>query len=191
MVRVQRLTGMRPQEVVGLRATDIDMGDPACWVYRPDRHKTEHHDRERIAFIGPRAIEVLRPFITLDISGYLFSPKRSEAERNVQRHAARKTPLYTSHVAHQKAKLKRRSRRPLGDRYSVGTYRQAVHRGCERAGVPLWHPHSLRHSAATEIRGRYGLEGAQAVLGHSELETSQIYAEKSLEAARQIMREIG
>ncbi len=53
MVRVQRLTGMRPQEVVGLRAIDIDMGDPACWVYRPDRHKSEHHERERIAFIGP------------------------------------------------------------------------------------------------------------------------------------------
>jgi site-specific recombinase XerD len=49
----------------------------------------------------------------------------------------------------------------------------------------------LRHSAATIIRRQYGAEAAQAVLGHAELSTTEIYAEKSLEAARQIMREIG
>ena len=39
MVRLLRLTGMRPQEVVLLRASEIDRRDGECWVYRPQRHK--------------------------------------------------------------------------------------------------------------------------------------------------------
>lgn len=54
-----------------------------------------------------------------------------------------------------------------------------------------WHPHQLRHSAATEIRRRYGLEASQAVLGHSELGATQIYAEVNLNRAREIMAESG
>jgi integrase len=217
MVRLQRFSGMRPQEVVGLRPTEIDTSDPACWRYVPARHKGEHNEKARIIFIGPRAIEVLKPFLSLDISGYLFSPKRSEDERNARRHAARKTPLFDSHVAHQARKRKALPRRLLGDHYTVGTFRQAIHRACDQAfqhptlsQVPTndltivqraellawqkanhWHPHALRHTAATEIRGRYGLEAAQAVLGHSELRTTQIYSEKCLTAAREVMREIG
>jgi len=58
MVRLQRLTGMRPQEVVELRSSDIDMRDPSCWAYRPYRHKGEHHEKDRTVFIGPKAQEV-------------------------------------------------------------------------------------------------------------------------------------
>ena len=217
MVQAQRLTGMRPQEVVGLRAIDIDMSDPSCWTYLPARHKTEHEDKDRIVFIGPRAQEVIRPFLGLDISGYLFSPRRSEAERNADRRVERKTPLYRSHVAHQARKKKTRHRRPLGDRYTVGTYRQAIHRACDRAfphpvlsQIPAgelteeqrveleawrrasrWHPHALRHSAATQIRRSSGVEASQAVLGHAELSTTELYAEKNEAAARDVMRQIG
>jgi integrase len=218
MVRVQRLTGMRPQEVVGLRAIDIDMSDATCWTYRPARHKTDcYDDKERIVYIGPRAQEAIRPFLGLDLTAYLFSPLRSEAVRNADRRAERKTPLYRSHVAHQAAKKKARSRRPLGERYTVGTYRQAIHRGCDRAfphptlgklaekdldaaqqseleswrRARRWNPHALRHSAATQIREDYGIEAAQAVLGHADLNTTEIYAEKKKAAAREVMRQIG
>jgi integrase len=54
-----------------------------------------------------------------------------------------------------------------------------------------WHPNQLRHTAATIIRRQYGAEAAQAVLGHAELSTTELYAEKNLEAARAIMKEIG
>jgi integrase len=49
----------------------------------------------------------------------------------------------------------------------------------------------LRHTAATAIRARYGLEAAQAVLGHAKPDTTLIYAEKDLAAARAVMAEIG
>jgi integrase len=54
-----------------------------------------------------------------------------------------------------------------------------------------WHPHALRHTAGTEIRRQFGLETAQACLGHSELGTTQIYAETDMETARQAMLKLG
>ena len=53
--------------------------------------------------------------------------------------------------------------------YTVGSYRKAIRRACLKANVPIWHPHQLRHTAATNIRCQFGLEVAQAVLGHSEI----------------------
>jgi integrase len=191
MVRVQRLTGMRPQEVVGMQAVDIEMSDPACWVHRPGRHKTEHHDRERVVFIGPQALACLREFLRLDVHGALFSPRRSETERNDSKRAERKTPLYSSHVAHQARKRQARPRRELGDCYTVASNRRAIARACEAAGVERWSPHQLRHSAATRIRRRFGLEAAQAVLGHAELGTTRGYAERDQESTRRVILEIG
>jgi integrase len=57
--------------------------------------------------------------------------------------------------------------------------------------VPAWNPLQLRHTAATLIRAKYGLEAAKAILGHSRVETSQLYAERDLGRAEEIMKEIG
>jgi integrase len=46
MVRLQLETGMRPGEVVILRAADLDTSGPV-WLYRPAAHKTQHHGLER------------------------------------------------------------------------------------------------------------------------------------------------
>jgi len=62
MILLQWYTGMRPGEVVQLRSADLDRSGES-WIYRPCRHKTEHHGRERMVLIGPRAQETLRPFL--------------------------------------------------------------------------------------------------------------------------------
>ena len=49
----------------------------------------------------------------------------------------------------------------------------------------------LRHSAATEIRRQFELEAAQVTLGHATADVSQIYAERDLTLAVEIMRKIG
>ena len=54
-----------------------------------------------------------------------------------------------------------------------------------------WSPNRLRHSAGTEIRKRYGLEAAQVILGHASADVTQIYAERDLQKAVEIMREVG
>lgn len=54
-----------------------------------------------------------------------------------------------------------------------------------------WHPHQLRHNAATELRKRFGIEAAQVILGHCSLDVTQVYAAKDVEAARRIMADVG
>ena len=54
-----------------------------------------------------------------------------------------------------------------------------------------FHPHQMRHTAATRLRESFGLEGAQVVLGHRTLSAAQVYAEKSAEMSRRIMAEVG
>jgi integrase len=57
MARVQRLTGCRPGEVCAMRPVDVDRGSTP-WLYRPASHKTEHHGRARVIFIGPKAQQI-------------------------------------------------------------------------------------------------------------------------------------
>lgn len=52
-------------------------------------------------------------------------------------------------------------------------------------------PIQMRHSAATEIRKRFSLEGAQLVLGHATANITQVYAERDLPAAGRIAAEVG
>jgi integrase len=83
-----------------------------------------------------------------------------------------------------------RSRR--GKRISPAFYRAAVYRACKKAGMENpWSPNQLRHSAATRIREQASLDAAQVILGHSSVQTTQIYAEKNLTAAMKIAAEVG
>jgi integrase len=55
-----------------------------------------------------------------------------------------------------------------------------------------WHPHQLRHTAATEIRRAFGLEAAQLTLGHSSAQvTDAVYAERDQGKVVDIMRQVG
>ena len=62
MIALQRLTGMRPGEVCALRFGEIDR-TADVWLYRPEQHKTAHHDRERVIPIGPKARAALVAFL--------------------------------------------------------------------------------------------------------------------------------
>jgi hypothetical protein len=54
-----------------------------------------------------------------------------------------------------------------------------------------WHPNQLRHTFATRVRKEHGLEAAQVLLGHSEEDVTQIYAEKNEALAVGIAAKIG
>ena len=54
-----------------------------------------------------------------------------------------------------------------------------------------WAPNRLRHSAATEIRKRLGLEAAQVTLGHAAADVTQVYAERDREKAAAVMAQVG
>jgi integrase len=54
-----------------------------------------------------------------------------------------------------------------------------------------WHPHQLRHNAATAIRRESGIETARCVLGHSSVAMAEVYAEMDLAKARATMARLG
>ena len=196
MVRLQRLTGCRPAEICMIRPCDVD-STGEIWTYRPESHKTEHHGRERVICIGPKAQQVLRPYLSRDKTAYCFSPTESEQRRLALLHASRKTPL--SYGNRPGTNRKRRPKKKPGDCYDTNAYRRAIHRAVDRANrereksdqFPKWSPNRLRHTAATEIRRVFGLEAAQVALGHSQADVTQIYAEKDLTLASEVARKIG
>jgi integrase len=187
MVHVQRLTGARPQEIILMRGDAIDRSGSPCWIYRPQRHKTQHHDRERLIFLGPRVQKLLRPFLEDEPVGYLFNPQRAEEHRRAEQRAQRKRGC----VRRPSVRRKPKSNRSLGQCYGRGSYRKAIRRACIKARVPIWFPHQVRHAAASRFRAEFGLEIAQALLGHSEIGTTQIYAQVDRSAALRAMAEAG
>ena len=55
----------------------------------------------------------------------------------------------------------------------------------------FWHPHQLRHSAATELRKEFGLESARIILGHRSAAITEVYAELDQEKAIKAMLKYG
>ncbi len=184
MVELQLVTGMRPHEVTILRARDLTTS-VTPWVYTPASHKTQHHGHERRVFIGPRGQVILKPWLKPDLSGYVFSPRDGEAERHAERKEQRVSPMTPSQ---SRRRPKARPDVAPGECYTVASYRHAIARACDDAGVPQFAPNRLRHAAATRIRSKYGLEAAQVLLGHASAVVTQVYAERDFaEAARVAM----
>jgi integrase len=171
MIKLQIRTAMRPGEVVVIRSCDIDTTGET-WSYSVAGHKTEHRGRRRVVFIGPKAQCILRPFLKPDDpEAFIFSPLDVEIARN---HAPRPG----------------RRRRPRR-RYDVHSYRRAVQRACNRAGVSAWCPSRLRHTAATIMRQKSDIETVRTVLGHASAVTSEIYAERDWRSARRLINDCG
>jgi integrase len=153
------------------------------WVFRPRISKSQHHaNRDRVVFIGPRAQQVLRPWIRGEPDEFLFGPRQNRESKLKDRPAPRPpTP----------SEKRRRKRRIFRDRYTRNAYLLAIRRACTRAGVSPWSPNRLRHLCATRIRAKYGIEMTRVILGHADPAISLVYAERDLDTACRIMGEVG
>jgi integrase len=174
LVELLSHTGARAGEIVQLRLGDLDTSDRRCWIYRPRSHKTEHHDKGREILLGPKAIKVLRPWLTLDRDAFVFSPKRSEATRLADLHERRKSKVPPSQQDRAR-RARANPRRVLADRYTTASLGLALWRACEAAGIH-WHLHQLRHAFGFKVRRLHGLEVAQPLLGHARAAMTERYA---------------
>jgi integrase len=199
MVMIQLLTGRRPGEVWIMKGRDLTPGTPN-WEYRPAQHKNQWRGQDRVIVLGPKAQEILRPFLRPNLEDYIFSPRRVVAEI-YNRQTGKPTPQ--SVLA------------PHATRYNRRNYRQAIIRACDKAfphetisrkqqlnpeqhrelekwqKAHRWCPLRLRHTRAQEVRDRFGLESSSAVLGHAKMDTILIYESKTLKHAHDIDAAIG
>ncbi len=169
MVQFERLTGARPDEVCIMRPCDIDRSGE-IWTYRPESHKTEHKGRSRTIYIGPKAQEILRPYLFGDDLPCFRSPR---SPKGLNTRSFRDRIHYACDRAFPPPT-------PLaGEPLKVW---QSSHRWC---------PNQLRHAAATEIRARFGLEAAQVTLGHSRADVTQVYAERDQSKGIAVAKAVG
>src|SRR5262249_22732840 len=136
MIMLQLYTGARAGEIVILRPCDVErpgvlVNGVQVWFYRPESHKTEHLDRPKVILIGPKGQEVLKPFLeNRPPEAYCFSPKEA----------------VEAYLIARGRKIRRGKTRMPGDHYTTDSYDHAVRKACDRAKVPRWHSHQLRHA---------------------------------------------
>jgi len=197
MLQLIRLTGARPGEVCIMRTCDIDR-TASPWKYVPQSHKTAYKGHERVIYIGPRAQAVLADWLRADQEAFLFQPREAAAAVREAAQVAGRSDADRGLAARNKraADARKRggraqNRRLPGDRYTPGRLGHAVGRACERAEIDHWHPHQLRHAAATELRREIGIEAARVVLGHRSPVMTEVYAEVDRNKAAAAMAKFG
>lgn len=186
MVRIQSFTGCRPGEACALRPMDLEknllsVDDVKIWIYTPGSeqlfgsHKTAHRRIVRKIALGPKAQAVLAPYLNRDPAAWCFSP-REAVEAWMSEQGRSFSPGKT---------------RQPGPRYLVSSYDHAIRKACDKAGVPRWHPHQLRHLAATVVEELLDAEEARAMLGHKDLSMTKRYAHADVLKAAKIAALMG
>lgn len=165
VVEVLLLTGARTGEILPMRTGEIDRScDP--WEYTPRTHKNAHKGKTRVILLGPKAQGIILPLLRADPDAYVFRPTAA-LDRCYHKQAVRKAVFRVIEV--QNPKREEQGLPPIED----------------------WHPHQLRHTAATRFRKEHGFEIAKTVLGHAKVEMTELYAERDLSATRAVIAKIG
>ena len=105
MVRIQRLCGCRPGELLGMTVEAINRTDPQCWVFTPGSHKTQHHGKGRTIFLGPKAIDLLVSHLVAAGTGRIFPILRDGYRQAILRACERAgvTPWTPNRLRHAAA----------------------------------------------------------------------------------------
>jgi integrase len=219
IIQLQLLTAARPSEILKIRPCDIDRSGK-IWVCSPAAHKTAHHGHDRKIYLGPRSQEILMPFLFREPEAYCFSPIEANTERMAKLRAERVTPLNKPgrfkkddpkwklgacyDVAAYRLAITRAIERafPAPEHLRQGSgetkkeWRKRLSKK-EKAELKAWykqyhwHPHQLRHNAATFLRKEFGLETARIILGHRSAAITEVYAELDQQKAMEAVVKVG
>lgn len=180
MLTVQLATGMRPSELCSMRAGEIDRSGE-IWLFKPTNHKTAWKGIEREIPILGQARTAIENYLNRSPASFLFSPAEAMSWfRAKQRSECKGYGSYKKLVEDPKKKP--------GDRYDSGSYRQAIVRAAKLAKVPHWTPYQVRHLVGTTVAEALHLESSKALLGHQDLQTTQIYAKSTTKTAIEAAR---
>lgn len=188
-VLVQWWCGCRPAELLQMTRRTLDTSGEV-WLFRPPQHKGLWRDRERIVALGPKAVAILKPRLTLELDRPLFNGRDAWNECRAAKRAARTSAITTqTRIRDRKAEAHAKQ---IGEQMTVHEYRRHLHRAADKAEVPRWSPHRLRHAAGTRVVREAGIEQARALLGHSDSRVTRRYtAGADAEIAAATARQLG
>lgn len=163
MLEVLYATGIRVSELTGVNIGDLgDGGDPSSRTLRV----TGKGGKTRVVPFGPTVENALREWLRVRAE---MLPAEGIGNRSAY------DALFLG---------------VRGGRIDVRQVRTVVHQATADAGVPEIAPHGLRHSAATAILdGGADLRVVQELLGHSSMNTTQIYTHIGTERLRAVYRQ--
>jgi integrase/recombinase XerC len=162
MLEVLYATGIRVSELAGADVDDLGgNGDPGARSLRV----VGKGDKTRVVPFGPTVENALREWLAVR-PGMLPTTGGIRAAQPALFLGAR------------------------GGRIDVRQVRTVVHRATGGAGVPEIAPHGLRHSAATAVLdGGADLRVVQQLLGHTSMNTTQIYTHVGTERLRAVYKQ--
>ncbi|MCL2117836.1 MAG: site-specific integrase [Planctomycetaceae bacterium] len=165
MVQLQRILGMRPNEIFKMRVGDIDtLRENGLWYYVPGSYKTARFVGKIVFPLGKPEQELIAPYLEGKKSEQaVFSPRTAMQERNAEKRANRKTKLTPLQLAREKSRAKKPSH--ISEFYNQYSYRQAINYAIDKGNrqlsggeckipIPHWFPYQLRHSASTATECR-------------------------------------
>jgi len=184
MIRLQRVLGCRPGEIVQLKPCMVDCSK-AVWIINVEKHKNAWRKQKRHIFVGPQGQAVLQKYLTRKPDQFCFSPSESEEQRLKARESKRTVARSCGNVrgSNRRASPKRKP----GDCYTTGTYGKAIASACKRGKIEHWTPNQIRHAVATKLAEKEGLESAALILGNKSISTTEnYYVEKSKKRAVEV-----
>jgi integrase len=198
MVKLQRLTGMRPSEIYRMTVGSIDKTrDPELWHYTPEHHKTERFIGEKPIPLGKPEQDLIAPYlIGKQPFEAVFSPRTALQEWHIERRANRQTKISPSQQERNRRRAENPAAQQPGEFYDKNSYRKAIEHAIRKGNntlpveekIPNWTPYQLRHSAGKKKKKTLGLDKAQALLGHKTANVTKRYAHAQLAIAESMAR---
>ncbi|MGL6194656.1 MAG: hypothetical protein ACRC2T_07500 [Thermoguttaceae bacterium] len=140
MVKLQRITGMRPSEIYRMTVGDTDKTKEAdgLWYYFLKTHTTEKLvGAGKIIPLGKPEQELITPFLVGKMEeASVFSPREVVQERRKLQRRERKTKILPSQ--HERGRL--RAKYPaenIGDFYGKHSYRKAIEHAIRKGNKTL------------------------------------------------------
>ena len=177
MIVVELDGGLRPGEVCGLRAEDLDMPEPNAWgiwirrsISRKGEIKKVKDDEERFVYLTDDALEAIGTNLAKRRQGYVFQTDVGK-------------PLTPDYLGTQLRRFRANLQRKLE--------KEAEGQDGPIPAVPPFTHRGFRRTFATRGVRSGDLKGTQYLLGHASAEmTTGIYAEPEDEAMRKTVEAI-
>jgi len=140
IIQLQLLTGARGGELFKLRPLDINRDDESgIWTHVPIEHKTAYMQRSRLIMFGPKAQDVIHPFLLRSPEAFCFSPAEADIQRREALSETRVTPLSWGNGPG--TNRRKTPKKKPGEHYTSASYYRAIQYACDKAFPP---PERLR-----------------------------------------------